>query len=123
MSEESKTPLTDKLEFEQECGFEVCWEDHARDLKLALAAEREKVAKWKACYDAADKSRDDYIDKVSEAMQKLDQWRTVAEGLVEAAKEYARINPMWCSRNHGHQDPSGVHAALAAYEQLKEEWE
>lgn len=27
------TPETDRLEYEQECNFDVCWEDHARKLE------------------------------------------------------------------------------------------
>ena len=29
----SDTPRTDKLEYEQECNFEVSWEDHSRQLE------------------------------------------------------------------------------------------
>lgn len=32
----SDTPTTDRIEYEQECGYEVGWEDHARSMERAL---------------------------------------------------------------------------------------
>ena len=32
----SLTPQTDRREYEQECNYEVCWEDHSRKLEKML---------------------------------------------------------------------------------------
>ena len=40
-SPSSDTPETDRLEYEQECNYEVCWEDHSRNLER----ERNKYLK------------------------------------------------------------------------------
>ncbi len=39
----SDTPRTDKLEYEQECNFDVGWEDHSRTLERELVAAKENL--------------------------------------------------------------------------------
>lgn len=48
-----ETPLTDALEFQQECNYDVCWEDHAREQeRRAIAAEAE-VGRLRAALERA----------------------------------------------------------------------
>ena len=46
-----QTPETDRKEYEQECNYEVCWEDHARDLerRLTIAREALEIARVGMC--------------------------------------------------------------------------
>lgn len=43
--QEAATPLTDKLELEQECNFDVSWEDHARNLERLTIWQQEILDK------------------------------------------------------------------------------
>ncbi|GEM_PF-6584659 len=40
----SDTPETDRLEYDQECGFEVCWEEHSRKLERERNRLRKTIA-------------------------------------------------------------------------------
>lgn len=52
MSTESKTPESDKKEYEQECGFEVMWEDFARTLETQRDEARAMIKGYESSIES-----------------------------------------------------------------------
>jgi hypothetical protein len=80
-SASSDTPETDKLEYEQECNYEVCWEDHSRKL------ERQRNAAWKTLKEIRQLFVDD--ESFGATVEAL-----FAKPLEEAEAEIARLQSL-----------------------------
>lgn len=66
----SDTPRTDKLEFEQECNYEVSWEDHSRQLEREIQQKDEQIA---ALRGAVRISLENIIDSIESGWYHLSQ--------------------------------------------------
>jgi predicted RNase H-like nuclease (RuvC/YqgF family) len=54
----STTPRTDKWMHEQECNFDVPWEEHCQTLETELNACRKKLAQVTEAYEAFERTAD-----------------------------------------------------------------
>lgn len=88
------TPRTDRLEYEQECNFEVAWEDECRRLERELAAvteQRDRLA------EALNKYRGQVDNEgnhsAPEAIQSLNQNVKVHTPLPATASDETGVKP------------------------------
>ena len=83
---DTPTPRTDKWEWEQECNFDVPWEDHCRTLERELAAAKAELQE-------VERQRADYLARfaaTNEENRLLKEDRTAALAAQQASAERAR---------------------------------
>jgi hypothetical protein len=84
---DTPTPRTDKWEYEQECNYEVAWEDNCRQLERELGQAHDKIEELvETGLTQMDKARS-FNHKLAEATKQRD-------ALAEALSPFVTLNPL-----------------------------